>query len=89
MRYYRLFVLSVLFLAVLAAALLACHAMPLPSPWGDLLVKHKWDDIPDNWVFLGHPPEGTAIDLHIELKPHRENAMIDALLEVSQPGHPK
>jgi len=29
------------------------------------------------------------IDLRIALKPHSENALIDALYEVSKPGHPK
>jgi tripeptidyl-peptidase-1 len=38
---------------------------------------------------LGHPPNGTTIDLHIALKPQRENVLIDALHEVSQPGNPK
>jgi tripeptidyl-peptidase-1 len=54
-----------------------------------MLVKHKWIHIPDNWVTLGHPPGDATFDLHIALKPDRETALIDALQEVSQPGHPK
>jgi tripeptidyl-peptidase-1 len=81
--------LSVLRLSVLAAALLASLATPLPSPWGEMLVKHKWVHVPDKWVTMGHPPDGTTIDLYIALKPDRENALIDAPQEVSQPKHPK
>jgi tripeptidyl-peptidase-1 len=84
MRYHRLSVLS-----VLAAALLASPATPLPSPWGKMLVKHKWTRIPDSWLTLGHPPNSTSINLHIALKPERENALINALHDVSQPGDPK
>ena len=83
----RFFLLSVL--ASSAMPLLASPVSPLPSPWGKVLVKHKWNDIPDSWVTLGHPADGAMIDLHIALKPERENALIDALKEVSQPGDPK
>jgi tripeptidyl-peptidase-1 len=78
-------------LSVLAAALLRVGGTttPLPSPWDDMAVKHKWNATPDNWVTIGHPPNGTAINLYIALKPSRENALIDALYEVSQPRHPK
>ena len=80
---------SVYLLSVLAAAPLADKKTSLPSTWGDVLVKHKWNAIPDNWVSLGHPPNDTTIDLYFALKPNRENALIDALNEVSQPRHPK
>ncbi|KAI9454384.1 subtilisin-like protein [Lactarius psammicola] len=52
-------------------------------------LKHSWDTTPDNWESLGTPPADTVIDLHIALKPHRENALIDVLNEVSNPMHPK
>jgi tripeptidyl-peptidase-1 len=61
----------------------------LPPPWGEMVVKHKWNAIPDDWVSLGLPPDETRIDIHIALKPHRENALVDALYEVSQPRNPK
>ncbi len=35
------------------------------------------------------PPPGTTIDLRIAPKPHRKDALIDALYEVSEPKHPK
>jgi tripeptidyl-peptidase-1 len=38
---------------------------------------------------LDNPLQGTTIDLHIALKPERENALIDALYEVSDPKLPK
>ncbi|KAH9031404.1 subtilisin-like protein [Lactarius deliciosus] len=38
---------------------------------------------------MGHPSADTTIDLHIALKAKNENALIDALIEVSSPGHPK
>ena len=81
-------VLSVLVLFVLSARI-ASLATPSPSLWNEMIIKHKWDAIPDNWVSLGHPPNGTTIELHIVLKANRENALIDALHEVSHPRHPK
>ena len=86
MRHLRLSVLS-----VLAAALLCGLAVPLrvPTPQDDMVTKHKWDVIPDNWVSLGPPPHETTIDLDIALQPNQKHALTDVLLEVSQPGHPK
>ncbi|KAH8983942.1 subtilisin-like protein [Lactarius hatsudake] len=49
--------------------------------------KHSWKNIPKNWESLGLPSADTMIDLHIALKPYRENALVDALNEVSDPGH--
>ncbi|KAH9170959.1 subtilisin-like protein [Lactarius sanguifluus] len=51
--------------------------------------KHSWKSIPENWECLGLPTADTMIDLHIALKPYRENALVDALNEVSDPGHPR
>jgi hypothetical protein len=82
----RLSMFSVFVLSVLSAGL-ACHATPFPSPRDEMLVKHKWNAIPDNWVSIGQPPNGTTIGLHIALKPNHENALIDALHEVSHPRH--
>ena len=93
-------VLSILVLSVPLSALLtfvlsvpfsgfAFQAMPSPSHWDEMLIKHKWDAIPDSWVSLGQPPNGTTIKLHIALKPNHDNALIDALHEVSHPRHPK
>ncbi|KAH9059179.1 subtilisin-like protein [Lactarius vividus] len=80
----RFFVLS-----ALAAALLGGRATPLAPRWNETKVKHAWNTIPDNWVDLGHPSAGTTIDLHLSLKSHDENALIDALYEVSDPDHPR
>ena len=78
-------------LLVLSAALLVGQAVPLrvPSPGGDMVVKHKWDVIPDDWVSLGPPPDNSTIELHIALQPNQKDALIDVLYEVSQPGHPR
>ena len=51
--------------------------------------KHSWNTVPENWESSGHPPSGTTIDLYIALRPHRENALIDVLYEVSEPTHPR
>ncbi|KAH9171769.1 subtilisin-like protein [Lactarius sanguifluus] len=59
------------------------------SHWDDMRSKHSWKTTPENWECLGTPTADTMIDLHIALKPHRENALIDALNEVSNPGHPR
>ncbi len=40
-------------------------------------------------VWVIHSPTGTTIDLHIVLKPQRENALIDTLYEVRDPRHMK
>ncbi|KAH8976607.1 subtilisin-like protein [Lactarius hatsudake] len=52
-------------------------------------IKHSWNAVPKNWESLGRPPSSTTIDLYIALKPQRENAVVDALYEVSEPGHPR
>ncbi|KAH8992961.1 subtilisin-like protein [Lactarius akahatsu] len=54
-----------------------------------MYIRHSWNAVPKNWVSLGQPPPGTTIDLYIALKPQRENAVVDALYEVSEPGHPR
>ncbi|KAH9062381.1 subtilisin-like protein [Lactarius vividus] len=84
MRYYCVFALS-----VLATGLLSGLAKPLSPLWDDIHVKHSWNTVPKNWVSLGRPPSGTTINLYIALKPQRENALVNALHEISQPGHPR
>ncbi|KAF8259426.1 subtilisin-like protein [Lactarius quietus] len=78
MRYHCIFVLS-----ALEAILLGSFAAPLSSPWDDMYTKHSWDTVPKNWESLGSPPSGNTTDYYIELKPHRENALIDALYELT------
>src|SRR6266702_3401810 len=77
------------FLSTLAATLLGGLATPLAPHWDRMRVKHAWDAVPENWENLGHPPHATTIDLHLALKSHNENALIDALHEVSDPESPK
>lgn len=84
MRCLRLSVFS-----VLATALLHTLAMPLAPPWDEIHVKHSWSTVPPKWETLGHPHAGATIDLHVALKSHHENALIDALYEVSEPRSPK
>ncbi|KAI9452653.1 subtilisin-like protein [Lactarius psammicola] len=78
MRYHCVLLLS--FFAVV---------FPLSPRLGDMHTKHSWNAVPRNWESLGHPPSDTTIDLHIVLKPQRENALVDALYDVSTPGRPK
>ena len=80
---HRLSVLSVL------AAAPAGLANPLAPRWDDMRVKHSWGSIPEKWEYHGHPPAGATIDLHVALKSHHENALIDSLYEISDPKHPK
>ncbi|KAH9172029.1 subtilisin-like protein [Lactarius sanguifluus] len=84
MRYLRLTPRS-----VLATVPLAVLATPLAPPWNDVLVKHAWNTVPADWESIGPPPAGTVIDLHVALMPRNENALIDALYEISTPSHPK
>ncbi len=78
-----------IYLSVLAAVPLGGLAKPLSPRWNDMHTKHSWNAVPKNWESLGGPPSGTTIDLYVALKPHRQNALIDALYEVSSPEHPK
>ena len=80
--------LSVLSVAVLAAVPLGL-ATPLLPRWDDMKLIHSWGSIPEKWECQGNPPAGTTIDLRVALKPQRENALIDALYEVSDPRHSK
>ena len=75
-------------LSVLATASIGLANSIVPR-WDDMKVKHTWDSIPDKWEHHSHPPDHATIDLRIALKPHRENALIGALYEVSDPDHPK
>src|SRR6266702_690668 len=84
MRCYLLSVFS-----VLAAGILHGLATPLAAPWGNMRTKHAWTAVPANWECLGFPSAGTTIDLRIALKSHHENALIDALYEVSDTGNAK
>src|SRR6266702_5278720 len=72
-------------LSALAARLLGGLATPIAPHWDRMRVRHAWDAVPENWENLGHPPHATTIDLHLALKSHNENALIDALYEVSDP----
>ncbi|KAI9452793.1 subtilisin-like protein [Lactarius psammicola] len=74
-------------LSVLAAGTLHSLAIPLAAHWGNMRMKHAWNAVPANWEGLGCPPAGTTIDLRIALKPHSENALINALYQVSEPGN--
>ena len=73
----------------LATVPLPSLAATLASRLGDMRVKHSWDAPPGNWVHHSLPANSTTIDLRISLKPHRENALIDTLYEISSPDHPK
>ena len=80
---YRLSTLSFLIALLLANfATAAVH-------WDEMRVMHAWDDIPADWQSLGNTTAGATIKLHIALKPDQESALIDTLLEVSNPKHPR
>jgi tripeptidyl-peptidase-1 len=81
--------IPVLSVISIAAVPLACYAKPLSRRWDNMHTKHSWNTVPEDWESLGHPSAGTTINLHVALKPDRESALIHALYEVSDPGHPK
>ncbi|KAF8268122.1 subtilisin-like protein [Lactarius quietus] len=88
MRYHNL--LFALFILAAARPLRDPSTYPRPaSRWGDKSLKHAWHVIPAGWESPVTPPASVTIDLSISLKPHDENALIDALYEVSNPGLPK
>ncbi|KAH9031141.1 Pro-kumamolisin, activation domain-containing protein [Lactarius pseudohatsudake] len=74
-------------LATLSAPLLCGFATSVTSRWDGMKVKHAWGTVPKNWESLGHPSNETTIDLRLALKSHREDALVEALYEVSDPGH--
>ncbi|KAF8260472.1 peptidase S8/S53 domain-containing protein [Lactarius quietus] len=82
MRYLRTFVLFALATFPLAGLKTLQH-------WDNMQTKHSWTTVPSNWESVGYPPASTTIDLYVGLKPHRENALIDVLNEVSDPMHRK
>ncbi|KAH9001905.1 subtilisin-like protein [Lactarius hatsudake] len=66
-------------LPILATGPVDSLAAPLTRLW----------DAKKDWENLGHLAVDTTIDLYLALKPQHENALIDALLEVSTPERPK
>jgi tripeptidyl-peptidase-1 len=76
-------------LSVLAVFPLCSLAEPLSQRWNHMYTEHSWNAAPENWESMGCPPDGTTIDLYVGLKPYHENALIDALYEVSNPKHPR
>ncbi|KAH9068288.1 subtilisin-like protein [Lactarius deliciosus] len=88
MRYHPL---SVFF--ALAGAIICGIATPLAPPkdppWDGMKLMHAWSTVPKNWESLGLPSNDTAIDLYLALKSERENALVDALYQVSDPKNPK
>ncbi|KAI9435825.1 subtilisin-like protein [Lactarius indigo] len=76
-------------LSILATGPVDGLAKPLTRLWDAKTVMHSWGAVPQYWADLGHPPAGAAIDLYLALNPEHKNALIDALLEVSNPRHPK
>ncbi|KAF8263238.1 subtilisin-like protein [Lactarius quietus] len=75
---------SVLLQAVFFLCGLATPSLPR---WDDMHTKHSWKTIPSNWESLGPPPDDTMINLHVAFEPQNENALVDAIHEVSDPGH--
>jgi tripeptidyl-peptidase-1 len=84
MRYHPLSVFP-----TVATALLVSLAMPHAPHWSGMRVMHLWSNIPNNWKSIGHPHADATIDLHLALKSQNEDALIDALNEVSNPKHPR
>ncbi|KAH8986605.1 hypothetical protein EDB92DRAFT_1949087 [Lactarius akahatsu] len=76
-------------LSILATGPVDGLATPLTRLCDAKKVKHSWSALPQDWEGLGHLAADTTIDLYLALKPQHENALIDALLEVSTPQHPK
>ncbi|KAH9035676.1 subtilisin-like protein [Lactarius hengduanensis] len=76
-------------LPILATAPVNGLATPLTRLWDAKKVKHSWGAVLQFWESLGYLAADTTIDLYLALKPQHENALIDALLEVSTPERPK
>ncbi|KAF8268740.1 peptidase S8/S53 domain-containing protein [Lactarius quietus] len=77
---------------LLSALFVLAAAKPLSDPaprWDDKSVKHAWNVVPMGWESPVTSTAGVTIDLSIALKPHDENALVDALYEVSTPQHRK
>ncbi|KAF8262117.1 peptidase S8/S53 domain-containing protein [Lactarius quietus] len=77
------------FIVLIILGALGSLVTALSPHWHDMRTKHSWRTVPHGWEWVGHPPNGTTINLYVALKSHRENALIDALYEVSTPEHLK
>ena len=82
MACHRIFVLYVL-------TIFGGLVTAISPDWLDVRTKHSWNSVPQGWDSVGRPQAGTTIDLYIALKSEREDALTDALYEVSTPGHQK
>ena len=85
MRYYWL---TALFFLTAIPRPLANFTTPLVL-WEGMRIRHTWNTVPANWESLGRPHAGTTINLYIALKSDQENALTDALYEVSDPKRPR
>ncbi len=62
-------------------------ASPLAKRWGDLQVKHAWEEVPRGWVLHGEAPADNKLKLRVGLKQDRFDELVEHLYEVSDPSH--
>ena len=78
---------------MIAHVLLACTwvasivVQATPAHISQPLVKHAWQQIPEDWEEHSVPAPGHTITLQLGLKQNRIDELIKTLYEVSDPSH--
>ncbi|KAF4612315.1 hypothetical protein D9613_003707 [Agrocybe pediades] len=68
---------------------LASPGKPLSRRWADVAEVHSWNEIPRGWKVLSSAPPDYPLNMRIGLKQYGMDELIENLLEISDPTHPR
>jgi tripeptidyl-peptidase-1 len=57
--------------------------------WDNVAPKHSWSEIPRGWEYKAPASSNYVFELRIGLKQNKINDLIDNLMEISDPTHPR
>ncbi|KAF8159850.1 peptidase S8/S53 domain-containing protein [Crassisporium funariophilum] len=64
-----------------------CASKALLKRWDDISEKHSWAEIPRGWAYRAPAPANHLFELRIGLKQNGIDALIENLMEISDPNH--
>ena len=66
-----------------------CASKVLSRRWDNVAEKHSWVEIPKGWQHKEHASPNHIFDMRIGLKQHGIEELIENLMEISEPTHPR